>query len=431
MRGILLATLVAGCFESSAPPCAVDCTTDAECPSGLSCNGAKCSVGGEACTAERCEHAGDRRCDGADPNIVQVCDEAGEWSPETTCVATCVSDGAQSARCGVLEPSITVLADVCDTGVDGDRAFGGETLSTDVDSHCTKVLPQAGGPDICLVHAHQITVDAGGALRVIGKRALALVADVDLDVRGIIDVSAEGSSDGPGGGGTRISGTPVNTGHGGGGAGFQTPGGHGGGTTDTAGPMGIDASSSAVLAGGYRAPSNLSSGGAAGGALALISCSGTITVSGVIDAAGGGGVGGRNGAAMDDLGSGSGGGSGGALLLQAGRISLAAASGLFANGGGGGGGSTGAMAGGPGGAGTRSATMGAPGGPSVAMGGIGGVGGFSSGGAGGGAGGSGGESAGGGGGSVGYIVLTTSNPLEMAASAALSPPPQILAAKGR
>lgn len=403
--GLLVGSLLAGCFESAAPPCAVDCTTDAECPSGLACNGSKCSVGGEVCEMERCGQVGERRCDVANPRGIQVCDDAGTWSSAETCDLACVPEGAGAARCGRLQPSIAALAAICDGPATDDVMLDSELLATDA-NRCTTVVGQTNGPAICVVRAHRITVRAGAQLRATGTRALALVSDLDLDVQGTIDVSANNAADGPGGGGARTSGVAVNTGRGGGGAGFRTAGGDGGGAQSSGGAA-VDPAPYDVLVGGYRAPSDSNGGGAAGGALALISCSGTVQVAGILDAAGGGGLGGGTDGG-ETRGSGSGGGSGGMLLLQGIRVRIATSGGLFANGGAGGGGANGVSGqqifGDPGGGGSRSPMMGATGGAGRSGGGAGGAGGFS------GVSPRAGESVlsgGGGGGSVGFIVLST------------------------
>lgn len=403
MRALPFAMLLAGCFDSPVVPCTVECSSDEDCPSGLACEGTRCSVGGEVCEVELCR-AGERRC-AIDGMSVELCDEAGAWGAGDPCAVSCVSEGTQSARCGALVPSIGALAAVCETPSAGQATLDG-MFSTDMDTACTGgVVTQTGGPQICIVRAQRIAVNPGGTMTVSGSRALALVSDLDLDVRGTIDVSARGGVDGPGGGTPRVSGAAAKAARGGGGAGFRTPGGDGGNASGSGGVVGLDASTSSILAGGYRAPSYMDGGGGAGGALALISCSGEVSVSGVLDSAGGGGLGAT---LYGDVGrgAGSGGGSGGVLLLLGGRVTIDGTAGLFANGGSGGGATTVTTVGGSGNRGSRSTTSGAVGGASADLDGVGGVGGYR-GAIPGGGGDANNESGGGGGGSVGYIVLST------------------------
>lgn len=425
MRRFLLAALLAGCFESHAPPCTVACSTDDECPSGLACNGTTCSVGGEACAAAVCDTPGVRRCATADSPALEVCGETGTWTTETTCPASCVADA--TPHCGYLEPQTAALAAICDVPATSiELVIDSMTMLSTDSGACTSVIPQVLGPAICVVRAPRITILGPGGLRAMGSRALALIADHDLVVEGTIDVSASGRADGPGGG-TRTSGQAAASALGGSGAGFQIAGANGGslsGAPNAGGPPGENAATATALAGGYRAAGAISggdkSGGGGGGALALISCNGAVSISGILDAGGGGGLGGLATLIDSGLKSGAGGGSGGVLLLQGMRVSITASAGVYANGGGGGGGGTG-MVGADGSPGGRSVTSGGDGGPGVGQGGDGGRGGYVQDAPAAGAGGSG--SSGGGGGSVGYIIVSTPNGTAAVvdANAAVSP----------
>lgn len=415
MRILLLATLLAGCFDSHAPPCTVACTTDDDCPSGLACNGSTCSVGGEVCVAEACQVEGGHRCGVADPAALEVCGSSGTWVTETTCASACIPEGTSAAHCGFLEPTIAALATICASPATGaDLVVDTNQQMSTESGECTPVSQGAGNPEVCVVRRSAITVSSTGTLTVLGLRALVMVADRDLVVAGTIDVSAVDRERGPGAR-SSDSGEPA-AGHlGGGGAGFQTRGASGGGSVGQAkegGPLGEDASVSRVLAGGYSAggfalAAGGKSGGGGGGALALISCAGTVSISGTLSAGGGGGAGG-NPALNVNLQSGAGGGSGGVLLVQGLRVSITLSAGLYANGGGGGGGGGSTNdAGGPGNPGGRSLS-GAAGGMAGAGAGAGGQGGSSQAVPATGLGASSAVStAGGGGGSVGYIVLST------------------------
>lgn len=400
----LLGFVLAGCFDGEAPTCTISCSADDECPSGLACNGSKCSVGGAACVGLACPSLGEQRCAGG---TVEVCSDSGSWATAATCGGECVTDGAATAHCQHVEPTIAVLATACDTpATTGPVVFPGvRDIDTADAGTCTGgVFLQDHGPALCLVRARSFTVAGSAVVRVRGPRALALVADHEISVEGTIDASAEGDVDGPGGGGvTRTSGLPAQPLLGGSGAGFQTKGGDGGaheGSAPQAGGSALpEPVSATVLVGGFRA-GGANVGGGGGGALALIACAGSVSVSGTLDAAGGGGAGVIAGMPT----AGSGGGAGGMLLLQGLSITVAAG-GLFANGGSGGGGASDPGGGNAGRPGSRSATVGAVGAAGIGVGGgRGGDGGFR------GVPPTGGENAispGGGGGSVGFIIYAT------------------------
>lgn len=431
MRAALLAALLAGCFDGTAPPCTVTCAVDDDCPSGLACNGSQCNVGGEACMAQSCELVGAHRCTGA---TLQICSAAGTWDTDADCAGPCLADGSSEARCQYIQPTISELTAVCDTPAAREpRAYVTRTLTTGPGTaDCTAGVRTQGptSPDICLVRASTIAIPAGTVLTVRGTRTLALVADGDIVVAGVIDASAAGVADGPGGGlaAARISGVSPAAGVGGTGAGFRTVGGTG--ASNSGGMIGTDASTSTVLAGGYRAVAGSAlEGGGGGGGIALISCSGRVTVAGLIDAAGGGGAGGS---ATGTPPAGAGGGSGGVVLLQAFRVMIdSPTGGVFANGGGGGGGGAGGP-GSPGGDGPRETGTGGHGGPGAGGDGDGGRGGY------------GaelpansvlpgpGSVPGGGGGSVGYIIVSTpSGTSSIDAATPISPPVSITNASVR
>jgi hypothetical protein len=212
-----------------------------------------------------------------------------------------------------------------------------------------------------------------GAVRVIGPAALSLVAQLEIAIEegGTIDVSADGTTPGPGGfpggAGRGLGGCPdadsdVLDGAGplggarGQGAGAGAPsGGGGGGGHRAIGGDGASADACAIGGSGGELvlPNNTlsggggggaggdpiacegsgpnASGGAGGGALHLFAL-GRVVNAGVIDAGGGGGQGGGA------CGGGAGGGAGGAVWVDTPLLDLRAGSIIAANGGGGGGG---------------------------------------------------------------------------------------------
>lgn len=416
LRAELLAIIVlSGCFESKAPPCTVDCTSDEECPSGLACNGAKCSVGGAVCTAS-CV-SGETRCAGS--GVLEVCDAAGSNWTSTSCATACVPAGADPAHCQHVVPVVTALAHACDEPAEAATWPLPASFPTGMAAACTEIVAQVAGPEICLVRAKDIVLPASTRMKVTGDRALALVADATLTVAGEIDLSAseapDNYGDGPGGGGARVSGLAPSGALGGSGAGFRTAGAPGGafGTGLAGGPPNNEVLDG-LLAGGFRAAG--SGGGGGGGALALISCTGKTTVDALVAVAGGGGSGAP--AATPTAGAGWGGGSGGTVLMQGMRVSIGGQ--LYANGGGGGGGSTGDVGGGRGERGSLALNAPALGGAPVIQGGQGGNGGVNSVLPGAGEGTQ--ESSGGGGGATGYLIAATPSAADLSLdSAVLSP----------
>jgi hypothetical protein len=266
----------------------------------------------------------------------------GEFMTEP-CAAGCVE--TPTPRCAYLEP--TYLPDVCDEpAVEAHLDLG--AFNTNVDSECNGgVVAQTDAPDICIVRYSTITIPdlgVGMASLVRGDRVLALVADHFIDVVGILDVSADAATNGPGVPMTRTSGTPGSSTQGNGGAGFATAGAAGGSTTDGGGGSGgvaVDIDMLEALVGGFRSPPRpieSPPGGGGGGAATLIACRGTVTVSGTIDAGGGGGDGGRAYSppppSFAYSTGGAGGGSGGLVVLQG--LGVTVTGKVFANGGAGG-----------------------------------------------------------------------------------------------
>jgi hypothetical protein len=244
------------------------------------------------------------------------------------------------------------LATVCLTAMPtGDYDV---TTATTVatDSQCTQVVPQAGGPDLCVIAG--INIHITSTLHAIGTRPLVLVATGTLEVEGKIDVSSYrlmsgntviGEHVGAGeASGATLCGSPTTGGNdassgAGGGAGGTFGGRGGAGAIGRNGAGGTAGTSAAVGAAptfvrggcagtaGGNTGQNGGGGGHGGGAVYLIAGS-SIMVSGVIAAGGQGGYGGKLGSG------GGGGGTGGLIGLDAPSITSSGT--IFANGGGGG-----------------------------------------------------------------------------------------------
>lgn len=304
-----------------------------------------CGAPGCNASAGRCNECvpSSIACDG---DVVESCDADGLALPDETCALSCV-DGP-TAHCAYLSPKY--LPDVCDAlATEPTFTIGTVTsFDTNLDVACTGgIITQSGAASICVVRADTITISS--TMTVTGGRELALVADGDLTVTSgaTLDVSANGTTGGPGSG--RVSGAIAGHGNaggnGGGGAGFGQLGSNGGSTVDGSGGAGGTTFDPLAITGmiGGAHPTNPTVllgvyGGGGGGALSLISCRGTVAMAGLIDAGGGGGGGGFDSIAGigSDIFGGAGGGSGGYVVIQGLGVSVTGK--LYANGGGGGGG---------------------------------------------------------------------------------------------
>lgn len=310
MRGLIAVatTLVAACFNPRYDRPA--CGPASECPNDLRCTGGFCvalDASGPMPDAPVCFGTG----------IVAVCLQQSPSSPL------------------VLAPASGVL-------------------NTDTD--CAEVVPQSGGPSLCVWSGTKLTVPGG--VFATGSRPLVLLAvdQVMLPATGILDASSSAAGKGAAttplpcsavGAGTQDEGG----GAGGAGGSFGTVGGKGGdgdlnNTTPGHAPGGTpDATIGVPLVlrggcsggpGGDGRETAGGVGGAGGGAIALIS-TGSIVIEGNVFASGGGGGNGAKGPGGGSGGSGgAGGGPGGMILLDAPSIRITGR--VVANGGAGGGG---------------------------------------------------------------------------------------------
>ncbi len=365
-----------------------------------------------------------------------TCNATGDGYERVPCELGCKA--APEPHCGYIEPRY--VPDVCDTPAESESFIVSNSgmFDPNLDVSCNgDISDQPGAPAICVVRYRRISVLADTVLQVIGKagrmnpfevgRPVAFVADEDVSIEGTLDVSAKGSVNGPGGG-LVISGGQAGVVSPGifeapGGAGGHTVGGAGGSPTSDLSALngGLPTADPAYLAALVGGAAAIGSGGGGGGAVMLVSCNGTVSVTGTITAGGGGGTGGLP--LFDTAFPGGGGGAGGYIVLQGKRISVTGS--LFANGGAGGSGTqANLMAGRNGSNGSASATTPAYGGNAANGDGIGGYGGVgvSTPGPGGrptmtGA------AAGGGGGSTGFLQTYTPDGIEPnLASATVSPP---------
>jgi hypothetical protein len=381
---------VTACFDpSNTPVCKVQCTSDADCTDGQTCGaGGLCSAG-ENCTepdmctagefiacvgdmARSCNATGDGTTDAAcgAPGCnatAQRCNtclpDAVTCSTDNLAVEQCASDGSATARidtcaagcnagtatvaphCSYISPAW--LPDICDTAatIDSYAPNASATLTTTLDTNCTGgVIAQAVG-SVCVVRAKTITIPNTVTLTINGTRPIAFVADTKLDVIGTLDASADGGTNGPGGG-FRISGVAATATAAGGGAGFGGAGANGGSTSPGGGGAGgpvLDPITLSYLGGGARAGAGTGTfdpgGGGGGGAIMLVACRGQVNLRGTVDAGGGGGSPSYdliNGSGFQASKAAAGGGSGGYVVIQGLTVIVDGA--IYANGGGGGGG---------------------------------------------------------------------------------------------
>lgn len=250
------------------------------------------------------------------------------------CATGFCSPVTQTCKPGTITPRY--VPDACEGAATGARTISTSTVETT--NSCAAMVTQSAGPPICLLRYSSFELEPSVTFRVTGGFALAIVTDTSLTVAGVLDVSADDSTDsGPGGDYMTSGGAPSNTnGAGGGGAGFKTNGGAGGdsntnGGANNGGAIVDAAAAMGLLPGASGGGSTSSRGGYGGGGVTLVSCRGTVSVTGIIDAGGGGGAGGNSGSSPYG---GAGGGAGGNVVLQGRMVTVTGQ--VFANGGAGG-----------------------------------------------------------------------------------------------
>jgi hypothetical protein len=322
MRILVLVFIMSGCTERNAATCLETHCPD---PARPFCD-VDGKIGGEenACIAVECAPGAFEACRG---DAALTCNNAGNNYDLLECEFGCDSSfgGCKPCTTGQCEKHIVpkYLFTTCNQPTtNGDLMVTADTtLDTTNDQSCTSVVAQTGGPEICVVRNSTIRIFDNKTLRVIGPRAVAFVADRGVSVDGVLDVSADNGSSGPGGGFVMSGVTPeFGSEIGGGGAGGKTPGGHGAdaataGAAANGGDAMMNPSQVAALIGGARTTSAMfGNPGGGGGAVTVISCRGEVVVAGVIDAGGGGGDGEQPGGTKRHRASG--GGAGGTIVLQ-------------------------------------------------------------------------------------------------------------------
>ena len=278
-----------------------------------------------------------------------------------------------------LTPS-NLPADICDvSGMSNLDVPEGTTITIDSSTPCDALVPQGDGlPSICVHEYATVTIagtlnlrgpDAGSpAVAIVATGAFTVAGGGIIDARGDAVPSPVPAREGPGAPDSRGAGA-LGTG---GGAGHVTPGADsglgrgGGGAVPTTGSQ-LAAGSAGAQGSSTFHPGG--SGGRAGGAIQLVSCT-TLDLHGIVSVSGTDGFPGE--ASVSAPSGGGGGGSGGTLLLEAAQISADGATFLALGGSGGGGGfifnaSSGDVipggAGGTGGSGSSAPQAGQPGVP--------------------------------------------------------------------
>lgn len=248
-----------------------------------------------------------------------------------------------------------------------DSAASFDTMACAARTASSERITQRDGGVVCALFVRQLRITDRGTLRVEGDVPLVILASGDVDIEGTLDVSARGTTPGPGGGaggtprapdgqgitaGVRGGTVGVYADGGGGGGGLCAPGGRGG-RGGSAGGGAASAGLTSVLVplvgggggglgfGGNRPVPNGNAGaGGAGGGTVQIMSRGTLRVRGSILAGGGAGSSGQAEDRYVNWGAGGGGGGGGGILLEADTLRIDATARLLATGGSGGAGSS-------------------------------------------------------------------------------------------
>lgn len=311
--------------------------------------------------------------------VLEVCGASGTVEHVEPCRLGCFSND----RCRRVDPSNGLGAQLDGTsGLAAVTIPSGATVEADtgvvrsggqVVAVATETVPQGGGPTLRVFMARSFVL---GDIQIRGTMPVAIVAMEDIEVRGIIDVSADDVVAGPGAltcagagrggdqpGGAWLqrrsghvgSGQYIWTTPGAGGGGFGSTGGVGGQTSLAAGVAGgVNGNALLVPLRGGCPGGGVNSGfvdvghaGRGGGAIQLVSGTGEIVLMATpglagVHAGGGGGRGCTNDGSASNPPSGAGcgtggGGSGGGILVEAADVRFEVGAALLASGGGGGG----------------------------------------------------------------------------------------------
>lgn len=297
-------------------------------------------------------------CDDATDRYTE-CDGSGVVTRTIECPLGC-SDSAE--KCVDVDPSngVAQYLDMAAADPDApDLTLGaGSTIDTTngivFDGGQSVVVPSTdvGDHRVFMVKSLSVT----GATKVTGTDGLIVVADGDVAITALFDVSADRQSNGPGGAPGTCDGADASSGvgpaGGGGGAGNGDPGATGGSGNNGNGPGGVAGPALSdvdlePLRGGCEGGQGVVSGstcksgfGGGGGALQIVSRTEIrLSESGVIDASGGGGVSakvGIDGCTSTSIRGGGGGGAGGSVLFEAPQVLLDGAGVIVSTKGGGG-----------------------------------------------------------------------------------------------
>jgi hypothetical protein len=346
MRLLLLGVVVvvaAGCTKPNPASCADNHCSD---PARPFCD-VDGTIGGEpnTCIAVGCTAGEFAECRG---DAALTCNAAGTSYDLLECEFGCGETGCKPPPpCTTPECEKHIipkyLPTICDTlAVDEKLEITNDVEFDTGGVNCTKLAAQSGAPEICIMHYRTITIGSSALTeyRPWGTRVLALVADYDLLVKGVVNVGGNyppGNHAGPGVSANMRAPGVTSTTAGFGGAGSRDIGGAGGTTTadgggGDAGPAQPNPDISTLLYGGMFSGAPPDGAGAA----TLISCRGKVTISGTIDANGGGGDASYSDPLNGTYSQARGGASGGNVILQGMAIEISGR--LFANGGSGGGG---------------------------------------------------------------------------------------------
>ena len=340
---VLVMVAAAGCTKANPASCLDDHCSD---PARPFCD-ADGTIGGEpnTCIAVTCSPGEFAAC--RDDRAL-TCNSDGNNFDLVECEFGCSEAAGGCNACNTTECEEHIipryLPTVCDAlaAVDALTISSEAVLDTSNELNCHSVIPQVGGPDLCVLHYKNITIERNQTLLVSGTRAIALVADYSVVVDGVLDISGGYGRVGPGYDPSAPQPSSVVVPNGAGAVGQKTVGGSGGNATADGGAMNggsvavHPASVSALVAGPRKSYTGT---GAGGGAATLIACRGSVVISGMVDAGGAGGLGGYTDTLSNinnpvDMPAG-GGGPGGTVVLQGMSVSVTGE--LYANGGGGGG----------------------------------------------------------------------------------------------
>ncbi len=323
LRAMLLATLLAGCYQPSIASCQLACAADRSCPDGLTCSATsnRCVTSGVADTCGTVD-SGIVDGPGSDAPIGNPCDF----------VVSNVSD--VMSVCALLGASTTVAFDVSSTSAIATGNPGAPFFPPNGQIFGTTITEM--GVELAVMIVSKLTVENGIQLQVVGKRPLVVISLGDIDLKGeilMVPTSAAGTTCGSG-----AAGAAAGAAGGGGGYGLA---GAAGGAADSMGAVaaGGAANGSGSLVplqngclGGSGAIPPGGLGGQAGMAIELAAHGGMrIEGGGSVRANGGSGLG----TAGNSHGAG-GGGSGGAIFLEAALVMLDPGAAICANGGPGG-----------------------------------------------------------------------------------------------